>query len=76
LRHNNQVIAELTESHQEYLRKLTVFEREVRFGRAASMETERAGVFHIGSVEEIEEILSQVNFTSQVHEEQLFSKLQ
>jgi hypothetical protein len=33
------------------------------------METERAGVFHIGSVEEIEEILSQVNFTSQVHEE-------
>ena len=39
------------------------------------METERAGVFHIGSVEEIEEVVSQVLFTSQVHEEQLFTKL-
>jgi hypothetical protein len=47
-------------------------ERQIRFGRAASMETERAGVFHIGSVEEIEEILAQVTFSSQVHEEQLF----
>ncbi len=65
----------MTESHQEYLRKLTLYEREIRFGRAASMETERAGVFHIGSVEEIEEVLAQVLFTSQVHEEQLFSKL-
>jgi hypothetical protein len=39
------------------------------------METERAGVFHIGSVEEIEGVISQVIFTSQVHEEQLFTKL-
>ena len=50
------LVNELTTNYEQYLSRFVQSEREIRFGRTA-METERAGVFHIASVEEIVEIV-------------------
>ena len=49
-------MTELASQHDHYLTRLAQAEREIRFGRTA-METERAGVFHIGSVEDVTDVV-------------------
>jgi hypothetical protein len=66
-------VTELANQHDHYLTRLAQAEREIRFGRTA-METERAGVFHIGSVEDVTDVVQQVTEMAEDVEREIRSR--
>jgi hypothetical protein len=73
LKHNQALVTELANQYDHYLTRLAQAEREIRFGRTA-METERAGVFHIGSIEEVTDVVQEVTEMTEDVEREIRSR--